>query len=197
MTKQDWIDVLSNLGEKSTFDYISLGVSIASPLLLLFSVIVSLKAAKASRDSVELSKEIFEKTQKAEEMKLLPLFELKRNHVFLNKGKLIMENPDPDKIMGIYFQNKNSSPITDVKAVASIEEKEEEIEHLIKAKNINEISYTTDGVVLNVLKGIELKEYKVQIVYRIQSNKMYETSIVVSVQENNYIFITEQQHTEL
>ncbi|MYL22029.1 hypothetical protein GLW04_19325 [Halobacillus litoralis] len=89
MTKEDWIDVLSKLSEKGVVDHISLVVSIISPILLFVSVVISFKAANASRDSVSLSKEIYERQEKEQRLLHMPIFEM--DNYLISKEKLTFD----------------------------------------------------------------------------------------------------------
>jgi len=98
---------------------------IISSIAALLTVLISYKAIK-------VNKEIFNQTQKSEEQKLLPLFELYRDYIFLKKGLPVKENPDPHNITSLYFMNKNPSPITNIIALAS--DKKDDTKPLITAK---------------------------------------------------------------
>ncbi|WP_430787116.1 hypothetical protein VBD025_15600 [Virgibacillus flavescens] len=77
MTKKDWLDILNTLGEKDMFDYITLGVTILSPIILIVSIWISYKSVKASKESTILNKQMYEDQKKEYNLSFVPTFKTK------------------------------------------------------------------------------------------------------------------------
>lgn len=77
VTKKDWLDILRTLGEKDIFDYITLGVNIVSPILLILSIWISYKAVVASKESTILNQQMYEDQKKEYDLSFVPIFKAK------------------------------------------------------------------------------------------------------------------------
>ncbi|TFJ92714.1 hypothetical protein [Lentibacillus salicampi] len=74
MTKKDWLEIFSTLGDKDFFDILTIIASVVSPFLLLISIIISYKSAKVSEQSVKLNKEMYLVQKRERDESFLPIF---------------------------------------------------------------------------------------------------------------------------
>lgn len=98
MDKQDWVDIFRVFSDKDVFDYVTLVVEIASPVLLLISIIISFKAAKASRDSVKLNQQVYEDQKRERELSFIPLFRVMRYSNSVSKIRFEIKNKNEREI---------------------------------------------------------------------------------------------------
>lgn len=165
--------------------YVSLVLNTIPPIAALLAVYYSYKAIK-------VNKELFYKTLESEEQRLLPLFDIYRNHIFLDeKGLPSNTNYDPEALFSLHFLNINNNAIANIMAVDFIEDND--VEPIVSGEYIRAINYTTNGVLLSInKKNIDEKDYGISIKYKALNGITFITKIVFYISSGLFVVIKEQ-----
>ncbi|MGY0695054.1 hypothetical protein ACW2QC_20230 [Virgibacillus sp. FSP13] len=173
MDKKEWLEILKLIGERDAFDWITLVVEIISPILLLISIIISFKAAKASRKSVELNKKVYEDQKHERELSFLPLFQTLFYSNYVTKIQFKLKNKNEKEI---YIQNAVSE------SPHKFEFFEEENDNVYYFELVSDSKYQSEDYI------------KVWLYYITLDHKNYCTKLTLQI-FNGSLIIKEQEHT--
>ncbi|TFJ91375.1 hypothetical protein [Lentibacillus salicampi] len=174
-------------------------LSFVSVILTSISSIAAVLTVYFSYKAIKVNRELFDQNKKAEEQRLLPLFDIDRNYKRLDETGTFIENPNPDEIATVSFVNINSSPIANIRLTDGVVfNNNTDTEPLLTSKYIRAYNFGTKGIMVQLIKE-ELKEkkFKINIKYSIQTNKTYMTEIIILVSNFKDVFyftIEEQNH---
>lgn len=176
-------------------------LSFISVILTSISSIAAVLTVYYSYKAIKVNKALFDQNKKAEEQRLLPLFDIDRNYKRLDETGTF-ENPNLEEIATISIINLNSNPIANIRLTdGTVLNNNNDTEQLLTTKYMRAYNFGTKGIMLQLVKEelIE-KKFKINIRYSIQTNKTYMTEIIILVSNFGDVFyftIEEQNHINL
>jgi len=176
-------------------------LSLISIILTSISSIAAVFTVYFSYKSIKVNRELFDKTQKVEEQRLLPLFDINSNYNSLQQTDHFVKNPNPNEIVSVGFINLNYSPVANIRLRDGVVYNNSDKESLLTSKYIQAYNHGTKGLMLNFFKNkLKVNKIKINITYTILTNKMFMTEIILTVSDFEdvlYFSVKEQNQIEV
>ncbi|ALC85576.1 hypothetical protein AM499_06885 [Bacillus sp. FJAT-22090] len=163
MKKEDWIEILSTMNNRDWTDWMMIGVSVISPIIVLVSVIYVAKTAKITKEATDLNYKMYIEQKEEREKSFLPIFKVSN---FISRRDFIS--------FEIINHNTNKIVVTNY----GVEESIESFDHQ---------EYRESSISISVIDDFENKDYfKLWLYYTTLDHRNYCSEIIFKIVEQEF-----------